>query len=199
MTCYHSTSKTSQPDRRLKPTYNVQRNARLRLNNERKGEKHQWMLPNATRLSPDPRGLNGFKDINVAVHMAALNEHSDTFGFLFRHCKIYPDEVKIATTYERIYQFIGRVSIRNKYSNDRIRIFVGDLGAALFLQEKIRCAPPTVLDIGLERVAEAPKKRGRKKTTPERAPEEEREYQRIKRANTRAKQKQAAAFAVAAE
>lgn len=159
------------------------------MNNERRGERHVWKLPNSKRLSPDPRGINEFQDYNVAVHMAALNEHPDTYGFLERYFGIRPDQVKIATTWERIYQFIGRISIRSKDATDRILIFVADLSTALFLQSKIGCADPIVLNIGLETIGTAPKKRGRKQI--DRTPEEQREYERARKAAQRKKNREA--------
>ncbi|WP_430258587.1 hypothetical protein [Neorhizobium sp. IRS_2294] len=157
------------------------------VNNEKRGERHRLPIPNAVRLSPDPRGTNAFKDINVAVHMAALNEHPDTFGFFERFFGVRPDQVKTATSWERIYQFIGRVSIRSKEANEPILIFVSDLGSARFLQEKIGCAPPTVLNIGLETVEGAPKKRGPKATAL--SIEERREKERLRKAAQRRKKR----------
>ncbi|MBB6507249.1 hypothetical protein F4695_000568 [Rhizobium soli] len=153
------------------------------MNNEKRGERHRWSIPNAVRLSPDPRGVNAFKDTNVAVHMAALNEHPDTYGFLERKFGIRPEQVKTATTWERIYQFVGRTSIRSKHSKDPILIFVSDLGSALFLQEKIGCAPPTVLNIGLEIIDSAPKKRGPKAAVL--SIDERREKERLRKAKQR--------------
>jgi hypothetical protein len=149
------------------------------LNNEKRGQNHRWSLPNSTRLSPDPRGINEFQGLNIAIHLAALNEHPDTFGFLERFAGITGEQVKIATTFERIYQFIGRTSIRSKFSIERIKIFVGDMSTAMFLQSKIGCARPKLLDIGLEAITAAPKKRGPKKVV--RSEEEQREYNRLRK------------------
>ncbi|MCQ1779119.1 hypothetical protein NOJ05_18095 [Neorhizobium galegae] len=149
------------------------------MNNEKRGEQHLWSLPHSERLSPDPSGMNAYKSINVAVHMAALNENPDTYGFFSRFFGIPQSQVKIATTYERIYQFIGRTSIRVKEAKDRILIFVGDLGSALFLQQKISCSEPTMLNIDLETVTAPPKKRGRKSL--DRTPDQVAEYERLRK------------------
>jgi hypothetical protein len=149
------------------------------LNNEKHGQNHKWVLPDSTRLSPDPRGINAFQGVNVAVHLAALNEHPDTFGFLERFAGINGEQLKTATSWERVYQFIGRTSIRSKHSDARVKIFVGDMSTATFLQSKIGCVPPKLLDIGLEAISAAPKKRGPKRVV--RTHEEQREYNRLRK------------------
>ncbi len=164
------------------------------MNNEAPGEKHKWNLPNGARLSPDPRGINAFADRHVAVHMAALNDHPDTFGFLYRMFGIEAVDVKRATTYERVYQFAGRISIRVKNATDRTVIFVSDLGMARFLQEKFGCAEPKLLNLDLMKYTQPSKPNGRPKTK-QMTPNEKRTYDAARKAAWRAKQKELAAVA----
>lgn len=164
------------------------------MNNESQGENHKWNLPNGARLSPDPRGINAFADRHVAVHMAALNDHPDTFGFLYRMFGIEDVDVKRANTYERVYQFAGRISIRVKYANDRIIIIVSDLGMALFLQEKFGSAEPKVLKLDLTKYMQQSKPNGRPKTN-QKTSDEKRAYNAARQAAYRAKKKEAAAIA----
>lgn len=153
---------------------------------------YPWLLEGTTghRVSPDPRGLNAYKHINICVQLAALNHDTATFAYYEQRHGIAPEHLRIATTLERYYQFCGRTSMRVAESEEPITLIVFDRATAIYMQHLTRCEEPIFLDIGIEELAE--------KKAKFRTEDEKREARRVKKANYRANKKAKAAAALAA-
>jgi hypothetical protein len=150
---------------------------------------YRWLLEGTTghRVSPDPRGLNAYKHINMCVQLAALNNDPATFAYYDDRHGISAEHLRIATTLERYYQFCGRISLRVLESEAPITLIVFDRATAIFMQHLTQCKDPIFLDIGIEELTE--------KKAKFRTDEEKREAERQKKATYRAKKKAKAAAA----
>ncbi|TWA28948.1 hypothetical protein FB004_101540 [Sinorhizobium medicae] len=106
------------------------------------------------RVSPDPNGINGLQDRNMAIHLAALNYGTMDFRFFEKFLSISSEEVVRAMTFERIAQFSGRTSIRDRDSAEKVSIITFDRRAAEYLHGLIGCEAPEMIDLGIDELHE---------------------------------------------
>lgn len=107
------------------------------------------------RVSPDPNGINSLQDRHMAIHMAALNFSPMDFRFFEKFLGIDPAEAVQAMTMERIAQFVGRTSIRDRFNeDDDVTIIVFDLRSAEYLQKLIGCKDIEMIDLGIPELFE---------------------------------------------
>jgi hypothetical protein len=120
-------------------------------------EPYKWELEGTTgkRVSPDPRGQNGLKDYDMAIHMAALNYSKTDFQFFNDFLSISSDEAVRSMSFDMVYQFIGRTSVRTLESNAEIILVVFDRRTAKWLQSLIGCEEPEFIELGIEELHEA--------------------------------------------
>jgi hypothetical protein len=122
------------------------------LNNKPKGVKGDFYWKdqeNSVLLSPAARGWDAYKEIDVAIFLAAVNEHGDTGNFLSAFFKLSKAEIDRATAMERAYQAIGRSSLRDFYSKRPVYLIFFEYRAARFAADLIGCGEPVFLDTGL--------------------------------------------------
>ncbi|MEY9531142.1 hypothetical protein [Sinorhizobium fredii] len=122
------------------------------LNNKPKGvKKFYWKdEANAKLLSPAARGWDAYKEIDVAIFLAACNEHPDTYRFLLAFYGLAKAEVDRATCLERAYQAIGRSSVRDMDPDRPVYLIFFEYRAAKHVADLIGCGEPVFLDTGLE-------------------------------------------------
>lgn len=115
-----------------------------------------WSLKNGTSVSPNPRGLNCYRDCDVAIHLAALNLDPWTLQFLHKFYGISPAEAREAHTFEMVLQFLCRTSIREADSTQKVIFVVGDKETAEYLARYFCREKGDVefLDIGIEELRE---------------------------------------------
>lgn len=88
----------------------------------------------AHKLPVKSHGLNAYQDFNAIYFNLAVNLTPKHLA-LFKALGITDDEIRIANTYETIYQCIMRTSLRNPDSNSVVRIIVPDESTALYLSD----------------------------------------------------------------
>ncbi|KQY14414.1 hypothetical protein [Rhizobium sp. Root482] len=119
---------------------------------------YHWALETGKMVSPDPRGWNGLADYDMAIHMAALNYTPMDFHFFDDFLTISRDEVVRASQFERIYQFLGRTSLRDYdrvyREGEELTLIVFDRQTAKRMQAMIGCGEPTFIDLGIEKLQE---------------------------------------------
>ncbi|KQY31838.1 hypothetical protein ASD32_04420 [Rhizobium sp. Root483D2] len=132
-------------------------------------DDYRWSLENTSnpedktslRVSPDPRGWNGLADYDMAIHMAALNYTPMDFHFFDDFLTISRDEAVRSMTFERIYQFLGRTSLRDYDrvygEGEELTLIVFDRQTAMRMQAMIGCGEPTFIDLGIEKLQEQKK------------------------------------------
>lgn len=122
---------------------------------------------NSIVLSSAARGWDAYKDVDVAIFLAACNEHPDTYQLLFDIYGLNHEVVDHATCLERAYQAVGRSSLRDKDSERMTYLIFFDYRAAEFVADIIGCGKPIFLDTGIAelspKVKQAPSSRYRKK------------------------------------
>lgn len=104
------------------------------------------------RVSPDPNGINDLQDRNMAIHLAALNYGPMDFRFFDRFFAISSEEVVRAMTFERIAQFVGRTSLRDRDASEHVTIITFDRRSAEYLHGLIGCKPPEMIDLGIAKL-----------------------------------------------
>ncbi|MBD9373445.1 hypothetical protein IB238_12525 [Rhizobium sp. ARZ01] len=125
------------------------------LNNPPKGvKKFQWNDPNAMILSSAARGWDSYKEVDVAIFLAACNEHKETYTFLKAFFGLDKKAVDRATCLERAYQAVGRSSFRDMDSKRPVHLIFFDYRAAKFVADLIPgCSEPVFLDTGIDALA----------------------------------------------
>ncbi|RDL50158.1 hypothetical protein BLJAPNOD_01276 [Ensifer sp. M14] len=174
-------SKTTYNQIDYQPTFDVSHDAVKRLfaehgypedtkhlvfmNNKPKGVKNDFYWKDADNgilLSPVARGWDSFKEVDVAIHLAACNEHGDTYRVLSALFKLTKAEIDRATALERAYQAVGRSSIRDMHRGERTKrpaiLVFFDYRAARFVADIAACGEPIFLDTGLAALAPKEKK-----------------------------------------
>lgn len=114
---------------------------------------YKWTLKGGrvTYVSPDPRGSNEYMSYDASIHMAALNPIPETFNVLKAVCGMNKADVYAATAWERIYQWHGRTSFRDKDCTRTAYLICPDMASACYIQSLIPgCADPEFLDIGIQ-------------------------------------------------
>ena len=102
----------------------------LVANNDYKGGLS--VLPNATRIAVDSKGMNAYQDFTRIVHLPALNREP-------KHCAMLtnlgfsPETIRISTGYEVLYQNLMRTALRNPESKDIVEVITGSEFEANFL------------------------------------------------------------------
>lgn len=148
-----------------------------------------WTIPGGEAISPDSRGINRFKDRTLAISLAALNDTPDTFQFFQSVFGITSEQLTTARTYERYSQFFGRTAIRDINSNETVDLIAFGEDSALFMQSLIPGAKaPVRIKIHEQEPALNKITRTRIKDM---SCEEQREYNRNKQKESRAKRKNA--------
>lgn len=139
------------------------------LNNKPKGYKGKFYWKdeaNSVPLSPAARGWDAYKDIDVAIYLAACNEHPDSVKFLMAFYKLSKAEIDRATAMERAYQAIGRCAVRDMNSNRPVHLIFFEYRAAKFVADLIGCGEPVFLNTGLEGlVSKEPKTKSERNAT----------------------------------
>ncbi|MQX14767.1 IS3 family transposase [Sinorhizobium terangae] len=99
MTCYHSTSKGSLPDRRLKPTYNAQRNARLHYDRPQKQADDAAIVETMFTIC-DGFEFYGYRRVGAALRQQGLVMNHKKIRRLMRAHDLQPKVRRrfIATT-----------------------------------------------------------------------------------------------------
>ena len=121
------------------------------INKLKSGAQVKWKLKGLTGepVKLVSHGLNGFKTINMAVYLAAQYYDKATYNFLKEVYHISPDEVTRAFTYDRLYQFVMRISARVMDAEEEFVMVVPDKGCADFLQEIFGSDSIEFIDIGI--------------------------------------------------
>jgi hypothetical protein len=118
----------------------------------------RWALDAGMMVSPDPRGWNGLADYDMAIHMAALNYTNMDFHFFDSFLTISREEAVRSMTFERIYQFLGRTSLRSYdrvyKADEELILIVFDRQTAMRMQKIIGCGEPTFIDLGIAKLQE---------------------------------------------
>ncbi|GCA50621.1 hypothetical protein KGO5_03068 [Sinorhizobium sp. KGO-5] len=117
------------------------------------GDPYHWKyegkgLP-GIRLPSNVKGIDGFKHINIALHLAPVNPPPAIFNHKRDRYGQTSEDVKESIPYEGQYQFMARTSIRDYASDAEVHCVVLDRAAANALQRKFKCADPKPLDIGI--------------------------------------------------
>jgi hypothetical protein len=137
------------------------------LNNKPKGVKGEFYwkdAENAVQLSPAARGWDAYKEIDVAIFLAAVNEHGDTNNFLSAFYSLSKSQIDRATALERAYQAIGRCSLRDRNSNRPVHLIFFEHRAAKFVADLIGCGEPVLIDTGLAGLMAKEPKTGAERT-----------------------------------
>jgi hypothetical protein len=85
----------------------------------------------------------------MGVFVAAINYDPDTENRLKAFYGIGKKEAKNAVCYQTVYQFLGRTSLRDKDSNEKVVLIVPDQGSAKAVQALIGCVDSTPLSVDL--------------------------------------------------
>lgn len=125
-------------------------------------EPFRWLGGDlAIPFSPSARGVDAFKDVDVAIHLAACNENADTYRVLQGLFGLSKDQIDKGTVLERAYQAIGRSSIRDMYRKERtdrpVVLVFFDYRAAKFVADIVGCGEPVFLDTGIAALNEEKK------------------------------------------
>ncbi|MCB5203904.1 hypothetical protein LH464_15640 [Neorhizobium sp. T786] len=140
------------------------------------------------RVMTAPHGWNSLSHHTMAVFGAAINHDPVTRHRLMAFYGITAKQAKAALCYEMVQQFIGRTAVRNKDNTSTITVVVPDEGIAAYIQELYGCAPSTPLELDLSYERKA---LGRPQVN--RTVEEQRTYDRERKAAQRARNKAASA------
>ncbi|MDQ0319652.1 hypothetical protein QO002_001790 [Pararhizobium capsulatum DSM 1112] len=125
------------------------------VNNAKEGEpKHPWITETgngfAERISPNPRGMNAFKDRHASVYFAAVNFSNIDTAYLYAAHNITPSEAREAMTYENISQFHGRTAVREYDDTGDLYFFSPDRDSAYAMQAEFGGEEPIFIDLGFE-------------------------------------------------
>lgn len=104
---------------------------------------------NGQQLPNSPFGLNQFQHINQAVILSALNSSPAHYKFLDQF-GVDGDAARESMYYQAAYQAIMRTSLRDKDSNEPVKVIVSDLAAAEFLQEQFPGSEVSGIITGIE-------------------------------------------------
>ncbi len=130
------------------------------VNNKPKDVKKKFYWKdeaNATLLSPAVKGLDAYKEIDVAIFLAACNENKDTYHLLNALFDLNSRDIDRATALERAYQAVGRCSLRDMDSNRPVHLIFFEYRAAKHVADLIGCGEPVFLDTGLKGLEVKPK------------------------------------------
>ena len=101
----------------------------------------------AKRISPNPRGQNGYKDITASVFLAAVNFSNIDTAYLEAAHNMSPGESREAMTFENISQFHGRTEVRVYDGKQDLYFFSPDRQSAMAMYEEFGGEEPIFIDL----------------------------------------------------
>ncbi|EOI2259997.1 DEAD/DEAH box helicase family protein [Enterobacter cloacae] len=119
------------------------------LNDELAGKDFYWTnnnndkhkLHHGTKISPDARGLNDYKELNTCVWLACMRPDITEVGLCELLLEITGEDIQIAREYENLYQFALRGVSRLFDSTEQQIVYVFDKWQAESLSSNIEHIP----------------------------------------------------------
>lgn len=119
------------------------------LNEELAGKDFYWTnnnndkhkLHHGTKISPDARGLNDYKELNTCVWLACMRPDTTEAGLCELLLEITGEDIQIAREYENLHQFVLRGISRQFDSDEPQIVYVFDKSQAQSLSTNIEHIP----------------------------------------------------------
>ncbi|EMA9489927.1 TPA: hypothetical protein U5E00_003827 [Yersinia enterocolitica] len=86
----------------------------------------KFVLSGKNKITPNQRGMNHLKDIDVCVFMAAMNAHPNSSEYLSDLFDFTIEDMIREFEIETMYQFIYRSVVRDYVSSKRVTVYVYD-------------------------------------------------------------------------
>lgn len=108
-------------------------------------EKDTYRLQNGTKISPDARGLNDYKKLNICVWLACMRPDETEAKLCELLLGITGEDIHLAREYENLHQFALRGVSRMYNSTEQQIVYVFDKYQAEWLSTNVEHVP-NVLD-----------------------------------------------------